>query len=230
VAAGRGARLGGETPKAFVTLAGQPLIFYALEAAARSAAIGAIVVVTDPDLAYHSMPNLSAEARDKVFQITAGGATRRHSVIRGLDGIRDEVQLDPVVLVHDAARPFTPPELFDRAAREAVHGAVICCQPVVDTVKKIDGDRIVATLQRETLALAQTPQCARLSLLRQAHARAGEAAAGDDAVLLEALGVPVRVITGPSTNFKITTPEDLELAEAWVRAGGAPWMPTAREE
>jgi 2-C-methyl-D-erythritol 4-phosphate cytidylyltransferase len=225
VAAGQGERLGHDEPKAFVPLGGRPLIAYALEAAAESETICSVVVVGEAEPTRRALAGLSSAARGKLRRVVSGGNTRRRSVMCGLTAVQALAQGDPVVLVHDAARPFTPPELFDRAARQAVAGAVICGQPVVDTVKKTDGDRVVATLPRETLALAQTPQCARLSLLIRAHEESSDDQAGDDAVLIEALGVPVQVLIGPSTNFKITTPEDLALAEAWVQSGGAAWMP-----
>jgi 2-C-methyl-D-erythritol 4-phosphate cytidylyltransferase len=225
VAAGKGVRLGSDQPKALVPLGGRPLLFYSLESAANSEAIGGIVVVADPVPAEKTLTGLSTGAREKLQRVVPGGDTRRQSVVCGLTAVRTLAPGDPVVLVHDAARPFAPPALFDRVAREAADGAVICSLPVVDTVKKIDGDRIIATLPRETLALAQTPQGARLSLLLRAHEQSEDDGAGDDAVLLEALGVPVRVLVGPTTNFKITTPEDLALAGAWVAGGGTPWMP-----
>lgn len=229
VAAGKGVRLGSDLPKAHVPLGGRPLLFYSLESAARSESIGNIVVVADPAVAGETLSGLSTQASAKLQSVVPGGETRRQSVVCGLTAVRNLATGDPVVLVHDAARPFAPPELFDRAAREAADGAVICSLPVVDTVKKTDGERIIATLPRETLALAQTPQCARLSLLTRAHEQSDDDRAGDDAVLLEALGVPVRVLVGPTTNFKITTPEDLALAEAWVAGGGAPWMPAGEK-
>ena len=144
----------------------------------------------------------------------------------GLAAVRREVgaEADPVVLVHDAARPFAPPALFLRLAQEAETGAVICAHPARDTMKEVRDERVVSTLPRRALWQTQTPQGAPLSLFERAHAAWPEPDSPDDAFLVEQLGAPVRVVPGPVSNFKITTAEDLAMAEAWARMGGAPWM------
>ena len=224
VAAGQGTRLGKGEPKAFVSLCGRPLVCYSLEAAGQCDAIAAVVVAADEGRVRTALKRLSPTAVGKIREIVPGGETRRLSVLSGLRAVKRHSQSNPVVLVHDAARPFASPELLERMVTEAQDGAIICARPVVDTVKRVDGDQILETMPRENLALAQTPQAAPLDLLERAHAAAGEAAAGDDAVLIESLGETVRVFVGPSINFKITDQEDLKLAEAWVRGGGTPWV------
>jgi 2-C-methyl-D-erythritol 4-phosphate cytidylyltransferase len=131
------------------------------------------------------------------------------------------------VLVHDAARPFAPPELFARMADACARGPAVAVRAVSDTVKEVDGSVVRKTLDRARLVLAQTPQGARLSLLERAHEGMPGTDATDDAALLEALGAPVTAVPGAEANFKITSPQDFRLAEAWVRAGGAPWMDPA---
>jgi 2-C-methyl-D-erythritol 4-phosphate cytidylyltransferase len=227
-AAGRGERLGAPGPKAFADLAGRPLVAYGLAAAAASGAVEAAVVVADLGPAEAALARLGADLRRLVRAVVPGGATRRESVRAGLAAVRQAVgaAADPVVLVHDAARPLAPPALFARVAEAVGAGAaaVLCARPSPDTVKQIAGDLVTATLPRDVLALAQTPQGARLSLLERAHREWPSGDAGDDALLVEALGETVRVVAGTPFNFKITSAEDLALAEAWVRSGGTPWM------
>jgi len=227
---GRGERLGGRGPKAFLPLAGQPLVAYCLAAAAASGAVTAVVVVADPEAARATLAACPPASRRLVRAVAEGGATRRDSVRAGLLAVRAAVggDADPVVLVHDAARPLAPPDLFARVAAAAAGGAVVCARPSPDTVKRVAGERVMETPPRDELVLAQTPQGARLSLLERAHAQWTGGEASDDAQLIEALGEPVRVVDGTPFNFKVTTTEDFALAEAWVRAGGAPWMPAAR--
>ncbi len=225
-AAGRGERLGAGGPKAFLPLAGQPLLAYCLRSAARAGAVEGAVIVAEREPARALVAALGAEVTPWVRAVVEGGATRRDSVRAGLAAVRGIVgeAADPVVLVHDAARPLAPPELFARCARAAAQGAVVCARPSPDTVKLVVGDCVAGTLARERLVLVQTPQGARLSLLERAHREWAGGDASDDALLLEAIGEPVRVEMGTALNFKITTADDLALAEAWVRAGGAPWM------
>ena len=223
---GLGVRLGRSGPKAFTPLAGRPLVAYCLEAAAASGAVAAAVLVADPEAARAALAACPPAARGLVLAVVPGGGTRRESVAAGLAAVRAAVgpAADPVVLVHDAARPLAPPELFARVAAAAAGGAAVCARPSPDTVKRVAGDRVAATPPRAELALAQTPQGARLSLLERAHRAWAGGEASDDAALVEALGEPVRAVEGTPLNFKVTAPEDLALAEAWVRAGGAPWL------
>jgi 2-C-methyl-D-erythritol 4-phosphate cytidylyltransferase len=230
VAAGKGERLGTEEPKAFRDLCGAPLFFYSVESAAASEAITRILLVADPALAWPLTARLSEPCRRLLHGVCQGGAERHDSVREGVRVVRAAVNAghggghDPVVLVHDAARPFAPPELFARMALAASWGPAVCVRAIADTVKEVEGNVVRRSLARENLALAQTPQGARLSLLERAHDQTAPPGVTDDAMLLEALGEPVQAVAGADMNFKITTPDDFRMAEAWARAGGAPWM------
>jgi 2-C-methyl-D-erythritol 4-phosphate cytidylyltransferase len=236
VAAGKGERLGSDEPKAFRDLCGRPLFAYGLESAARSAAVTRILLVADPERAWPAAAQLSEACRRLLHGVCLGGAERHDSVREGLRVVRAAVTAmrspakqdaarDPVVLVHDAARPFAPPDLFLRVAEAAARGPAVCVRPVADTVKEVAGGWVRRSIARESLALAQTPQGARLSLLEKAHDQGPGEGVTDDAMLLESLGVAVQAVAGADLNFKITTPDDFRMAEAWVKAGGAPWMP-----
>lgn len=229
VAAGRGERLGAGAAKAFVPLAGWPLATYCLAAAAASGAVDGAVLVADPEAARPWLAALPDALRRRVRSVVRGGETRRDSVRAGLAEVRRTAGegADPVVLVHDAARPLAPPGLFARVAEAAAATAAVCVRPSPDTVKRVAAGRVLGTLPRGELALAQTPQGARLSLLERAHREWAGGEASDDALLVEALGEPVVTVAGTPFNFKITTPDDLALAAAWVAAGGAPWMADA---
>ncbi len=174
-----------------------------------------VLAVHPDDRATHLEPLLPALKELGLGLVVDGGATRQESMVRALAASGADREL---VLVHDAARPFFP----IAAAREALEkartvGAAVLAVPVPDTVKQVDNDhRVVATLDRDGLWLAQTPQVIRRDLLEQAlaAARKDNAEESDDVALLERLGQPVAVVTGSASNIKITTRADLELAEA----------------
>ena len=217
LAAGAGRRLGADDPKAFVTIGERPVLAVAAAAAAASPE-GALHIVTAP-------PGLEERAAGcveflgKPVTVVTGGPTRQASVRAALDALPDDVD---TVAVHDAARPFAPPDLFTAVIRTVRAGAAgaIPVIAVADTVKRVHDGLVVTTLDREELALAQTPQAFRVDLLRGAHERAEAAGerATDDACLLELAGGTVRAIAGDPQNFKITTLLDLAHAEA--RIGG----------
>jgi 2-C-methyl-D-erythritol 4-phosphate cytidylyltransferase len=152
------------------------------------------------------------------MQVCGGGDQRQDSVRAGIACLSDDVE---VAVIHDAARPLATPALFDDIARAArTHDAVIAAIPVTDTIKEVDGDRIVRTVPREHLRAAQTPQAFRLPTLRRAMTAA--AAAGkvftDEGGLLEWAGVPVFVRDGAPSNIKVTVPDDLVIVDALLRA------------
>ena len=211
VAAGSGSRLGRGEPKALVPLAGRPILSWALEACVP-AAFARTVVAAPPDRVDEFSRLVGARAR-----VVAGGATRSDSVRRGVEalGFSD----GDVVAIHDAARPFVSAGEIDAVLRAAGEtGAAIAATPVVDTVKRTSAGRIVETVDREGLFGAATPQAFRGEILRRAVAAGGEAT--DEAALCERLGIPVAVVPVSRLCFKITTPEDLELAEAIVARRG----------
>jgi 2-C-methyl-D-erythritol 4-phosphate cytidylyltransferase len=213
VGAGRGERLARGSPKAFVPLAGRPLIAHALETLLRVPEIEWVVPVVPAELCAELASHLGALARDpKLAAPVAGGATRQDSVRAGLDALPPDFDL---VAVHDAARPLLRVEDASRVVRAAADsGAAILAVPVADTVKRVQGGAIVATPPRSELFAAQTPQVFRREWLREALAKAAaEGRQGTDcAELVEALGVRVQVVEGDPGNRKVTHPADLEAA------------------
>lgn len=214
VAAGSGDRLAAGIPKALVALRGRPMLQHALEGVAASHVADTVVLVV-PEAARSRFQSLIEElpAAISIESLVPGGRTRQESVRLGLDAVPRSAD---VVLCHDAARPLATPELFRRVVQglRGVEG----CLPVVpspDTVKMVQAGRVVRTLPRAQVGLAQTPQAFVLSTLLEAHARAlrvGEEGT-DDAMLVEAAGYAVAAVEGEVDNFKITTPEDLRRAE-----------------
>lgn len=203
VAAGEGQRFGG--PKAFVDLEGMSLLERALSPFASFR--DRVAVLRHEDLPRARLPG---------WRLVAGGARRRDSVANGIAALDPRTE---VVLVHDAARPLVSAALIERLlAAVAVHPAVIPAVPVSDTVKRVRGDTVVETLDRAALVLVQTPQAFRVDLLRRALQR-DDTDATDEAVLVERLPEPVRTIAGDPLNLKVTTPRDLDLLRALLRAG-----------
>jgi 2-C-methyl-D-erythritol 4-phosphate cytidylyltransferase len=213
VAAGRGERLGLDRPKAFANLGGRPLLAESLERLDRSDWIDSIVVVAPPD--WEEPVILLAEELGcgKVVAAVPGGETRAGSVRAGLAEVGEDAA---VVVVHDAARPLLPEDVLERlltALPEGWDGAVPAV-PVPDTVKRVDGDRVAETVDREALVLAQTPQAFTWPALRDAAARGDDAT--DCAALVEARGGRVKVVAGDLRLVKITMPSELELVERWL--------------
>jgi len=223
LAAGRGERLGASIPKAFLALAGRPLVVRAIEALAARPEVERIVpVLPAADLARFAALAPDFLGADKLGAPVAGGAERQDSMRAGLAALPDGVEL---VAVHDAARPLVRPEDVGRVIAAAARtGAALLAVPVRDTLKRVRDGRVAGTLPRAECWAAQTPQVFRLELLREALAKAeAEGFRGtDDAQLVERLGAPVEVVEGDPANLKITWPEDVALAEEiWSRAHGA---------
>lgn len=222
LAAGEGRRIGGEMPKAFLPIAGRPLVLRALERVFSARRVADVIVVVAAGELEHCRSLLSADAtlRDRPWRIAAGGKTRQESARRGLQELLPETD---IVLIHDAARPLASPGLIDRSIEAAVEkGAVAVGLPARDTIKVVSEDRRVQfTLERRSLWEIQTPQVFRRELIAAAHERAQKdgVEATDDAMVVERTGTPVYVIEGERTNFKITWPEDLWLAELLIREG-----------
>jgi 2-C-methyl-D-erythritol 4-phosphate cytidylyltransferase len=213
VAAGAGKRLGSETPKAFVELAGRPLLEWSLEAIDTSSVVSGIVLVVPPSILEHVQSPAGHSGGPRV--VVAGGRTRQESVVAGIAQIPAEAD---VIVVHDAARPLAEPALFRQVVEALGAAGTAGTVPVVpspDTIKRVVRGRVQETVDRGEIGLAQTPQAFVASALLEAHARArAEAMMGtDDAMLLEAFGFRVAAVEGDPENFKITTPRDLERAQ-----------------
>ncbi|WP_035155171.1 2-C-methyl-D-erythritol 4-phosphate cytidylyltransferase [Cohnella thermotolerans] len=214
VAAGRGKRMGAADNKPYLPLAGRPILAHTLEAFERCGTVESIVVVAAPgeEAKAEAAVRAMTVACRKLRAIVPGGAERQDSVYEGLAALETEG-----VLVHDAARPLVTPEQIEACCREAErHGASALAVPVKDTIK-IEGERgfMTATPDRSTLWAVQTPQAFARAELMEAHrlAKAEGAAATDDTMLLERLGRKVAIVPGDYRNLKITTPEDLPIAE-----------------
>jgi 2-C-methyl-D-erythritol 4-phosphate cytidylyltransferase len=203
VAGGGGSRFG--AAKQFARLGGATVLDRAV-ATAREACGGTVVVLP---------PGTTWTAPDGIV-IADGGATRSDSVRAGLDRVPDDAE---IVVVHDAARPLASRALFAAviAAVRAGSDAAIPALAVVDTVKRIDGNRVIDTVPRDDLVVVQTPQAFRAAPLRAAHA--GDAVGTDDAALVEAGGGTVVVVPGETRNLKLTVAADLELAQALLDTG-----------
>jgi len=207
-AAGMGSRLGRDEPKALVLLAGRPLIAWTLDA------IGAVPFARRRVAVPPGRENRFEAAIGGRAGIVAGGDSRAMSVRRAFESL--DAEPGDLVCVHDAARPFvTSAEVLSVMEAAESTGAAIAATPVVDTLKRVDGNRVVATVDREGLFAAATPQVFRADLLVRAFA--AEEDATDEAALVESLGVAVTVVPVSRLAFKVTTPEDLEMAQALVR-------------
>jgi 2-C-methyl-D-erythritol 4-phosphate cytidylyltransferase len=211
--AGVGARAGGEGPKQYRPLAGQPLVQHTLAAfAAVRRLAGGVVVVAPDDHFFDAQAPL-----DSGWQVQpCGGATRAASVVNGLQALAGQgAAPHDWVLVHDAARCLvTAPlidALIDACATDPVGG--LLAQPLADTLKTASTDRVEATVDRRGKWLAQTPQMFRIGLLSQALQHAG-AQVTDESSAVEAMGLQPRLVPGSAQNFKVTWPEDFALAEA----------------
>ena len=226
-AGGRGLRLGAGLPKQFVDLGGQSILATTIRALAASDRIDEIVVAVPAEYVESEAGAWTAFA--KPVTVVAGGGRRQDSVANAF--AQSSPQAD-VVVVHDAARPFVTADVIARTVDAALtHGAAIAAIPVRDTVKQTaapgrDGTRpIRATIPRETIFLAQTPQAFRRAVLARALDEGHSIDATDEAMLVERLGLPVHVVEGDVRNIKITTPDDLAAARS-AEARGAKADPT----
>ena len=217
VAAGTGTRFGGDIPKQHVALLGRPVIRHAAEA--LLARCDLLQPVGDAGAVHAALAALDH------LPCVAGGAERQDSVRAGLEALAPH--RPDIVLVHDAARPFIPsgtvPGLLAALER---HDGAIPAVAVGDTLKRVEDGRIVATVPRDSLVRAQTPQAFRFSTLLAAHREAARSGATDDAALLEATGHPVAVVAGHEDNIKLTHPEDLVRLERLLAASMQPRVGT----
>ncbi|MER7459715.1 2-C-methyl-D-erythritol 4-phosphate cytidylyltransferase [Micromonospora sp. NPDC126480] len=214
-AAGAGVRLGPGRPKALRLLGGEPLLVHAVRRLAAAASVRTVVVAA-PAGELTAVRELLAPVAP--VTVVPGGAERQESVAAALAAVPAGPE---IVLVHDAARALTPPELVESvaAAVRAGHDAVIPVLPVVDTIKEVGaGEQVLGTVDRSALRAVQTPQGFRRAVLAAAHTAATDPLT-DDAGLVEKLGVPVVCVPGSEYALKITRPFDLALAEQLLTAG-----------
>jgi len=223
-AGGRGLRLGADQPKQFIAIDGRTILERSIAAFAGHPAIGEVIVALPPDRLEAATDRMRELGLGRV-ECVAGGARRQDSVANAFARVSPEAS---VVVIHDAARPFVTAALIARTIEAAArHGAAIAALPVRDTVKQAGGERadaarpIAATLPREDIFLAQTPQAFRREVLARAldTGRGQDVDATDEAMLAERAGFPVHLVAGDPDNMKITTPEDLEAARRRLAAG-----------
>ncbi len=221
VAAGSSVRFGGALPKQFRTLAGKPLLVWAIQRFEEAASIDDITLVVAKDqIQYTQEKVLAPYDFKKVIGVMAGGATRQESVLRGLESFSTSTRL---IAIHDGARPLVSPVDIDAVVKEAAtHKAAILATRVIETVKRVKDGYILSTQDRNDLWTAQTPQVFEYSLIVAAHRRAAVAGqdATDDAALVETAGYKVCVVEATAPNLKITNREDMKLAEALLKGGG----------
>lgn len=223
-AAGLGRRAGGDVPKQFLLLRGMPILTRTLLNLTNPGLVNALVLVVPPGAEEWCQQHILAPyPLPPIIEIIPGGAERQESVFRGLQRRTAETQL---VVIHDAVRPFVSPDLLRRTIEAAqTFRAAVAAVPAVETVKVVERELIRETPPRDRLWIAQTPQAFEGELIREAYRRA--AADGfrgtDDAMLVERLGVQVKVVLSYPENMKITTAEDLQRAEQllsrWEDAG-----------
>ncbi len=216
VAGGHGERFGGDIPKQYQPLCGEPVLRRAARVFADHPQVDAVrVVIRAEDRALYD----GATAGLKLLDPVAGGATRQESVLRGLESL---AALAPAtVLIHDAARPFCRPDMIARViAAVSSGGAAVPCVPVRDTLKRSgDGERIIATVERSHLWQAQTPQGFRFPEILAAHRRFSGQCFTDDAAVAEHADIAVAIVAGDDDNVKITTADDLRRCEGRLTGG-----------
>jgi len=218
-AGGRGARLGGARPKQLLMLGGRPILQRSVDAFVASDRVTDLVVALPAELA--ADPPLYLRSRSKRIEIVAGGERRQDSVAKAFARVSS---LADLVVIHDAARPFVSDTLIQRTIDAAAeHGAAITALAATDTVKRGDARRVIIdTLPRSEIFLAQTPQAFRTNVLRDALALAATGGdVTDEAMLAERAGHHVRLVDGDPRNLKITTADDLEIAERLLGAPAA---------
>jgi 2-C-methyl-D-erythritol 4-phosphate cytidylyltransferase len=218
-AAGQGRRMGGPRAKQFLELAGVPVLIHTLRRFEQAETIGEIVVVLPNDELAGFLSLAEKYPLAKLSRVIPGGASRAESVWRGLQSLRAATA--KIVAVHDGVRPLVTPAEIDETVRTAKRcGAAILVAPVTDTIKKVRESEITGTIDRTQLRRALTPQCFEYGLLKRAFEHAGtlDERFTDESSLVEQLGVPIAAVEGSARNIKITSPQDLALAEFMLKA------------
>jgi len=218
-AAGMGKRMGASINKQYLLLAGKPILAHTLELFQQADFIDEIYpVVPQEEIDYCRVNVVEKYGITKVRQIIAGGAERQNSVLNGLRAVA--MSAAGIVVIHDGVRPLVPLSVVQRSVELAAeHDGALVAVPAKDTIKVVKGAFVISTPPRDSLWLAQTPQTFRYGIIRHAHevAEADGFFGTDDASLLERTGKRVHIVIGDYRNIKITTPEDLALAEAFLK-------------
>ncbi len=219
-AAGMGKRMAAGINKQYLMLGGKPILAHTLALFEKAPFVDAVyVIVPEDEIPYCRENVVEAYGFRKISGIVAGGRERQQSVYNGLKAAAG-MQGNDLVIIHDGVRPLVPLEVIERSLEVAkLHDGALVAVPVKDTVKTVAAGIVVGTPRREDLWLAQTPQTFRYEIIREAHERADrEGYLGtDDASLVERLGKKVHIVMGDYRNIKITTPEDMLLAEAFLK-------------
>lgn len=218
VAAGSGKRMKSKVAKQFIEIKNKPVVAYSIEKFEGSDNISEIVIVTgENDIDYFKSEIIEKYGYKKVKAVVKGGSERQYSVYNGLKALDEKTD---IVLIHDGVRPFIKPEEIDKLIDETIiHKACVLGVKVKDTIKVCDEKGFVKdTPKRELLWSAQTPQVFNYSLIMEAHKRAEEEGflGTDDSMLAERMGYKIKMVEGSYENIKITTPEDLIIAEGLV--------------
>ena len=222
LAGGKGSRMQSDVPKQYMELLGKPLLYYALKAFEESDAESVVLVTGAGEEAYCRKELVERFGFTKVIGIVAGGAERYDSVWSGLRCLKVQAEPD-YVLIHDGARPLVTTELINRMITETEqYGACVAGMPVKDTIQMTDErGTITLTPKRDSLWTAQTPQSFEFSMAYDAYERLmeeSEIRVTDDAMVVGLYhDIPIQMVRGSYTNIKVTTPEDLVLAEAFLK-------------
>jgi 2-C-methyl-D-erythritol 4-phosphate cytidylyltransferase len=213
--AGKGKRFGGEIPKQYFKLGGKPIVAITLNKVLAVKEIDHIIVVVSAN-EVERVTQIIEQFCDsaKKIRIIIGGEKRQDSVYNGLQDIDRDTE---IVVVHDGVRPLIRPEIISESIKIALNqDACIVAIPVKDTIKQVSGEKVIKTIPRDQLIQVQTPQTFKYRILKKAHDEAKRINyyATDEAGLIEWLGLPVIVLKGNSDNIKITTKDDLKIAEA----------------
>jgi 2-C-methyl-D-erythritol 4-phosphate cytidylyltransferase len=219
VAGGNGRRFGGTTKKQFIEICGKPILYHSIDAFEKCKLVSEIVLVLPAENLEFYERTISKIKRFKKIQKTVkGGKKRQDSVYNGLKNVSDKAD---IVLVHDAARPLVNIKIINRVIDQSKKsGCAICAVRINDTVKQSSGDYLIEkTIPRDDLWLAQTPQGFKYDLIKSAFQNAYEKnlVGTDESSFVESLGIKPAIVEGPKYNIKITKPEDLKLAEFYLK-------------
>jgi 2-C-methyl-D-erythritol 4-phosphate cytidylyltransferase len=214
--AGIGKRFGEKARKTFVTLGGKPLLLWALETLSAAPEVREIIpVIKEEDMEY-ALDLFEQYCIPKIKRIAPGGQERQDSVYHGINLIEDK---NCIVMVHDGVRPLIEPAVITAAARQLKNcDGVVAAVPVKDTIKEAAEGEVIQTLARDRLWAVQTPQIFHCETIRNAYSRAMKESfySTDDSALVEKYGGRIKVVMGSYTNIKVTTPEDLQVAELFL--------------